>query len=427
MSRIAERAVLVHRHAGTNGAHSDRAEFEALTRAAGAEVVGSVVNRRPPPDPQTFLGRGKVEAVRTLVAETAADVVLVDEALSPAQERNLERVVETRVLDRTELILDIFAQRAHSFEGRLEVERAQLRHLATRLVRGWTHLERQKGGIGLRGPGETQLESDRRLIGRRIRQLSRQLEGVAQQRARGRALRRRNEIPVAALVGYTNAGKTSVFNRLAGVDSYAANQLFATLDPLLRKIEVPGIGQLVLADTVGFVGRLPHELVEAFKATLSEARDADILIHVIDAADPDRDEHIAVVNRVLAEIDADELPQIELYNKIDLLNAEPGAKDTDGSGPPRIYASARTASGFDALRTALARAVGVPPAPVRLELEPAAGRLRARLFELDAVVAETPREGGGWLLDVRLPEALLARLLARYAPQSRRPAASAVC
>lgn len=388
--------------------------------------MGTVVNRRPPPDPHSFLGRGKVEVVRALAADGGADVVLVDEMLSPAQERNLEQAIGTRVLDRTELILDIFAQRARSFEGRLEVERAQLRHLATRLVRGWTHLERQKGGIGLRGPGETQLESDRRLIGKRIRQLNHQLEGVARRRAQGRALRRRNAIPVAALVGYTNAGKTSVFNRLAGAEAWAADQLFATLDPLLRRLTIAGIGDLVLADTVGFVGRLPHELVEAFKATLSEARDADLLLHVIDAADPERDEHIAVVNRVLAEIGADELPQIELYNKLDLVSGEAGDK-TNGGERPRVHVSARDGGGFDALRAVLAREVGVVRSPVRLELDPTQGRLRAKLFDLDAVVGEEPRPDGGWLLEVCLRESALARLLAEYRPGLPGPARSPVC
>ena len=425
MSRIPERAILVHRHAGHSGAEYEREEFAALAHAAGAQVCGEIENRRARPDPGTYLGRGKVAEATAMVAETGTELVLVDEALSPAQERNLERAIGVRVLDRTGLILDIFAQRARSFEGRLEVERAQLRHLSTRLVRGWTHLERQKGGIGLRGPGETQIETDRRLIGRRIEQLNRQLASVSRRRALSRALRRRNATPVVALVGYTNAGKTTLFNRLSGAESYSADQLFATLDPLLRRIAVPGVGVVVLADTVGFLSRLPHELVTAFKATLTEARDADVLVHVVDAADPERDERRAVVNQVLAEIGAGEIPQIELYNKIDLAGLEPGV--AEHAEPPRCYASARTGRGLDRFLQQLAAVIGVAATPVRLELDADAGGLRARLFELDAVVAEQMRPQGGWLVDVRMRDEALGRLLARWAPRSARIAPLSVC
>ena len=423
---MAERAVLVHRTPRVGDAEADHAEFESLARAAGAVVVGTLENRRQRPDARTFIGSGKADELARLIAASEAGLVLVDAALSPAQERNLEQLLSCRVLDRTELILDIFAQRARSFEGRLEVERAQLRHLATRLVRGWTHLERQKGGIGLRGPGESQLETDRRLIGRRITQLSRRIERVQSQRAQGREFRRRNQTPVAALVGYTNAGKTSLFNAFAGASAVAADRLFATLDPLLRRITVPGVGPVILADTVGFVGRLPHELIEAFRATLSEARDADVLIHVIDAAAPERELRIEVVNQVLAEIGAGDLPQIEVYNKSDLIAAAPGLHPRSDEGPPRIYASARARTGFDAVLQALAQTMGAPAEPVRLELDPAAARLRARLFALGAVVAEAPRPEGGWWLKVRLREATLQRLVAQLAPQTARVAA-AVC
>ncbi len=346
--------------------------------------------------------------------------MLVDEALSPGQERNLERALQARVLDRTGLILDIFAQRARSFEGRLEVERAQLRHLATRLVRGWTHLERQKGGIGLRGPGETQLETDRRLLGQRIAQLTRRLERVSHQRAQGRANRRRNHTPVAALVGYTNAGKTTLFNRLTGTSAFAADRLFATLDPLLRRISVPGTGPVVLADTVGFVSRLPHELVEAFKATLSEARDADVLLHVIDGSDAHCEERIKVVNEVLAEIGAAHLPQIEIYNKLDLGRRAIG---TLGDGAyPKVDISAQSGEGVENLLQAIARIRGVPAEPVELSLGPEAGRLRAKLFELDAVVDEIAVDNGGWRLRVKLPVTMLARLVEDLAPQTPLPA-----
>lgn len=419
MNASSERAVLVQHGAASPGTHSAHAEFDSLARAAGAVVVGNIANPRPQPDPRFYLGRGKVAEVGAALAATGAQLVLVDEALSPAQERNLERALQARVLDRTGLILDIFAQRARSFEGRLEVERAQLRHLSTRLVRGWTHLERQKGGIGLRGPGETQLETDRRLIGKRIEQLTQRLMRVSRQRAQGRVNRRRNDTPVAALVGYTNAGKTTLFNRLTGGGAYAADQLFATLDPLLRRIRVPGLGPVVLADTVGFVGRLPHELVEAFKATLSETRDADVLIHVIDAADPSHEERVAVVNAVLAEIGAGEVAQIEVYNKTDL----PGflAAERGRHGHPQVSVSARAGAGIDALLGQIGDVLGVPAEPREVALGPEAGRVRAHLYELDAVLAETAAAGGGWTLWVRAPPHTLARVLRQRAADPTPP------
>lgn len=414
MSSAAERAVLVQHGAASARNAPAHGEFESLARAAGAGIAASIANPRREPDPRYFLGSGKVDEVRACLADSGAKLVLVDEALSPGQERNLERALQARVLDRTGLILDIFAQRARSFEGRLEVERAQLRHLATRLVRGWTHLERQKGGIGLRGPGETQLETDRRLLGKRIEQLTHRLERVGRQRAQGRANRRRNSTPVAALVGYTNAGKTTLFNRLTGEGAFAADRLFATLDPLLRRVAVPGVGDVVVADTVGFVTRLPHELVEAFKATLSEARDADILLHVIDASDPEREERAAVVNEVLAEIGAGDVPQIEVYNKTDLPALVPAP--AAGDEQMRVAVSARTGANVEGLLEATGRMLGVPPEPLAVEVAPSEGRLRARLFELDAVVDETPNDSGGWVMRVRLPRRSLERLVAELSP-----------
>lgn len=411
MTQTGDPAVLVYCAAsGGTGGRKDE-EFAALARAAGASVAAAAESRRRRPDPRTFIGRGKVSELAACVAASGAGLVLVDAELSPAQERNLERLISCRVMDRTGLILDIFAQRARSFVGRLEVERAQLRHLSTRLVRGWTHLERQKGGIGLRGPGESQLETDRRLIGKRITYLSRRLERVQRQRMQGRERRRRTATPVMALVGYTNAGKTTLFNALTGDSAVTADRLFATLDPLLRRIAVPGIGPSVVADTVGFVSRLPHELIEAFRATLTEARDADVLVHVIDAASPDRSERIEVVNQVLEDIGAGDLPQVEAYNKSDLCGARMGLHPRSDEGPQRVYVSARDADGLDALREAVARVLGISEQPVRLELAPDEGRLRARLFELQAVMEEIPRAEGGWSVEVRLRESVLERLL----------------
>ncbi|MDN5864670.1 MAG: GTPase HflX [Gammaproteobacteria bacterium] len=417
MTSISDHAVLVYCAAGAGGIDNDHEEFASLAHAANVTVAGSIDSRRLKPDAHAFIGRGKILELAARVAETNAGLVLIDAELSPAQERNLERLVGCRVLDRTGLILDIFAQRARSFEGRLEVERAQLRYLSTRLVRGWTHLERQKGGIGLRGPGESQLETDRRLIGKRITYLTRRLERVQRQRVQGREQRRRTATPVVALVGYTNAGKTTLFNALTGDSAVAADRLFATLDPLLRRISVPGIGPAVVADTVGFVSRLPHELIEAFRATLTEARDADVLVHVIDSAAGERDARIEIVNQVLEEIGAGGLPQIEVYNKCDLIDAALGLHPRSDEGPERVYVSAREGRGLEALRESIARLLGVVHKPLRLRLAPGAGRLRARLFELGAVTGETQRPEGGWVMDVRLRESALDRLLQELAPE----------
>lgn len=401
-----DRTILVH-GVGQAGRKPDKEEFRALARAAGALILGEVEHRRLRPDPRYCVGAGKAEEVAALVSSTEAKLVIFNEALTPAQERNLEGMVRARVLDRKSLILDIFAQRARSFEGRLAVERAQLKHLSSRLVRGWTHLERQKGGIGLRGPGETQLETDRRLIGKRLRQLTSRLEEVENRRARGRNLRRRNAVPLVALVGYTNAGKTTLFNRLTQSNSYSADKLFATLDPLLRRVEIPGLGPVVLADTVGFVSDLPHELIEAFTATLSEAREADLLLHVIDASDPEREEHIDVVNQVLVDIGCDPRLQLEIYNKIDQLAVGPAPRLPGPGRPERIGVSARDGTGVDDLLASIGVACGVPDTDIYLEVEPEAARVRSRLFALNAVVQDTPLPSGGWKMAVRLRESAL--------------------
>lgn len=401
-----EQTILVHA-GGLAGGGADKEEFRALARAAGAEILGEIEHRRLRPDPRYCVGAGKAEEVATLVRATEAKLVIVNEAMTPAQERNLEGIACARVLDRKSLILDIFAQRARSFEGRLAVERAQLKHLSTRLVRGWTHLERQKGGIGLRGPGETQLETDRRLIGKRLRQLASRLQEVELRRARGRNLRRRNEVPLVALVGYTNAGKTTLFNKLTQANAYSADKLFATLDPLLRRVDVPGLGPVVLADTVGFVSDLPHELIEAFTATLSEAREADLLLHVIDASDEQREEHIRVVNQVLVDIGCDPRRQLEIYNKIDQLTVSPAPRLPGPGRPERIGVSARDGIGMDNLLARIGTACGVSDTNIYLEVEPEAARIRSRLFALNAVVQDVPLPTGGWKMAVRLRESAL--------------------
>ena len=403
--RSGERAVIAHIDLTGRGDDARLKEFTALSESAGAEVVGLLTASRKSPDPRYFLGKGKVEELAALVAAQQAELVLVDQALSPSQERNLERRLNCRVLDRAGLILDIFAQRARSFEGKLQVELAQLRHLSTRLVRGWTHLERQKGGIGLRGPGETQLETDRRLLGQRIKQLNRRLEKVESQRGQGRRARQRATIPTISLVGYTNAGKSTLFNALTGAEVYARDQLFATLDPTLRRLELPGgAGPVVLADTVGFIGHLPHELVAAFKSTLQETREADLLLHVIDAGDPERVRIAGEVRKVLEEIGADAVPQIEVYNKIDRVEgAEPVIQRDEDGRVIRVWLSAVGGAGLDQLLMALGEHFSTSMEEGYLYLAPDQGRVRAALHALDAVRSERFDADGGSCLFVRLP------------------------
>jgi GTP-binding protein HflX len=413
-SRKGEQALLIQPHAGGPPDEGLIEEFADLARSAGANVVALLQARIDRPNPATLVGSGKLEEVKAAADATGADLVLVNHPLTPVQERNLEKALERRVVDRTGLILDIFSQRARSAEGKLQVELAQLKHMATRLVRGWTHLERQRGGsIGLRGPGETQLETDRRLLQKRVEQLQKRLDKVEVQRTQMRRARVRSELPRIALVGYTNAGKSTLFNALTDAGAYAADQLFATLDPTVRRIALPGGGAL-LADTVGFVRDLPHELVAAFRSTLSEAREADLLLHVIDAADPLRDERIAQVDAVLAEIGAGELPQLLVYNKIDRIEgAQPrhdhavadDTGDVAGQGArERVWVSARDGLGLDALRSALGARLGLRRVQGELRLPADAGRLRARLHELDAVRGEEHDEDG-WRLRLDLAEA----------------------
>ena len=419
--RSGERAVLVRIGVGAPASEEDLSEFRALAVSAGAQPLATVSGSRPRPDPRLFVGSGKAEEIRRVAEEYAADVVLFDHALSPSQERNLENLIERRVLDRNGLILDIFAQRARSFEGKLEVELAQLRHLATRLVRGWTHLERQKGGIGLRGPGETQLETDRRLLANRIRTLARRLEKLQRQRDTGRQARREVPVPTVALVGYTNAGKSTLFNALTGADAYVADQLFATLDPTVRRMELPGSQVAVLADTVGFVRDLPHELVAAFRSTLQEARDATLLLHVVDASDPQRLERIDQVNEVLESIGAGAIPQIQVFNKIDRIELEPHAERNAEGRIARVWLAAAPRVGLDGLRSAIAETLWPVLARETLRLGVAAGAVRSRLYRDHRIVAERSCEDGSWEVDVEMtPDQL--ETLCRQPGVTRMPA-----
>jgi GTPase len=409
--RSGERAVLVRLGLGAQVDPEDLQEFTQLALSAGAQPVATVTGRRDRPDPRFFMGSGKADEVRIVAADNAADIILVDHALSPSQERNLEKLTGRRVLDRNSLILDIFAQRARSFEGKLEVELAQLKHMASRLVRGWTHLERQKGGIGMRGPGETQLETDRRLIGQRVRVLTRRLEKIQQQRETGRQMRAEIPVPSLALVGYTNAGKSTLFRSLTGADAYVADQLFATLDPTVRRITLPGGTPVVAADTVGFIRELPHELVAAFQSTLTEAREATLLLHVVDASDARRDDHIAQVDAVLAEIGAEQIPQILVYNKIDRLELEPAGPmgqprvDRDAEGrATAVWISAERRLGLDLLAGAIAERIARFARRALVRVPVAAGALRSRLYAAKAVREERSGEDGSIEFLVELPD-----------------------
>ena len=436
-SRKGEIALLIQPHAGGPPDDGALEEFADLARSAGATVAATLNARIDKPNPAILIGTGKLEEVKAACEATGADLVLVNHPLSPSQERNLEKALERRVVDRTGLILDIFSQRARSHEGKLQVELAQLKHMATRLIRGWTHLERQRGGsIGLRGPGETQLETDRRLLQKRVEQLQKRLDKVDVQHTQMRRARVRSELPRVALVGYTNAGKSTLFNALTGADAYADDRLFATLDPTVRRIVLPS-GTAMLADTVGFVRDLPHELVAAFRATLAEAREADLLLHVIDAADPLRDERIAQVDAVLHDIGAGDIPQLLVFNKIDRVEgAFPrhdqrrhdqhghavdshagGSNALDHGGAEsgareRVWLSARDGDGVPLLRAALGERLGLRRIRADLQLPAGAGRLRARLHELGAVSAERHDEHG-WMLELDIAEADAQRIAAQ--------------
>lgn len=417
---VGERAVLVHIDFTAHEDTEDPGEFRELVTSAGVEPVVSVTGSRKQPSPRLFVGKGKLEEIRDAVAANEADIVLFNHALSPSQERNIERELKCRVLDRTGVILDIFAQRARTHEGKLQVELAQLEHMSTRLVRGWTHLERQKGGIGLRGPGETQLETDRRLLRERIKSIHKRLEKVRKQRNQGRRARKRADIPTVSLVGYTNAGKSTLFNHITTSTVYAANQLFATLDPTLRRLDLPDVGPVVMADTVGFIRHLPHKLVEAFRATLEETTQASLLLHVIDCYDGRRDENIEQVENVLAEIGADEIPVLQVFNKIDLLeDFEPRIDRNEDGVPVRVWVSAVSGQGLELLFDAIVERLAEDVVHHFVVLGPTDGKLRALLHEAGSVLSEEYRDTGDSVVEVRLQNRDWLQLLSRAGVQEQ--------
>ncbi len=418
--RGGERALLVHINFPHQPDQDDLAEFVELVHSAVVENVELIVGSRLQPIAKTFIGKGKLTEIAAQVESLQIDVVLFNHALSPSQERNLEQSLECRVLDRTGLILDIFAQRAQSFEGKLQVELAQLKHLSSRLVRGWTHLERQKGGIGLRGPGETQLETDRRLLGKRIKYLNNRLRKVSRQREQSRQARSKADIPTISLVGYTNAGKSTLFNKLTDASVYAADQLFATLDPTLRKLRLSAQQVVILADTVGFIRHLPHDLVAAFRATLVEMREADLILHVVDCSDDSRQEKIEAVNQVLHEVGAADVPQLLIYNKIDVCGFEARVDADDQGQTWRIWLAAINKSGFEGLIEVLRNRFCERTAVYRLVLKASEGQIRAFLFENGSIDAEIFENNGDIDLKLRLTPAFFKRLKRKFKISSDR-------
>lgn len=407
-----ERAVLVHLKLNSETEPEDPREFEELVISAGGDPVEFLTGSRSAPHAKFFVGTGKLEEISSAVQSSQAELVIFNHNLSPSQERNIEAELKCRVLDRTGLILDIFAQRARTHEGKLQVELAQLQHLSSRLIRGWTHLERQKGGIGLRGPGETQLESDRRMVRDRIKSIQARLLKVRKQRAQGRRARDRAEIPAVSLVGYTNAGKSTLFNKLTEAEVFVADQLFATLDPTMRKVDVAEKGPVIFADTVGFISHLPHRLVDAFRATLEEAANSDLLLHVVDAAAEDRATNIKRVEEVLKEIDAHRLPTLMVYNKIDLLEDSAARIERNAEGQPvAVWLSALNDQGLDLLFQAVSERLPGKLVHKTLHLLPKHGALRAAMYSHKAVLSEQVDDNGCINLEVKLQEMDFARLL----------------
>lgn len=409
-----EGAVLVHVDFPEGADREDPREFEELVRSAGLAALALITGTRSAPDPRTYIGKGKLEEIREAVEFCEAELVIFNHALSPSQQRNLEIDLQCRVIDRTGLILDIFAQRARTHEGKLQVELAQLQYQATRLVHGWSHLDRQKGGYGMRGTGETQSEADRRILRDRENQIRKRLKKVQSQRDQGRRARKRSATPTVSLVGYTNAGKSTLFNAITNAEVYAADQLFATLDPTLRRLDVQGLGEVVLVDTVGFIRHLPHKLVEAFKATLQETQEADLLLHVIDCADDDRQLNMEQVEIVLDEIEALDRPTLQVFNKIDLIPGRKPGIDRDATGTPwRVWVSARDSEGLELINQAIGELLSTTLFEQTIELKPQEGQLRALLYAQNAVLNESVDENGNIVLDVRLEKDDMQKLLSR--------------
>ncbi|NNE39231.1 MAG: GTPase HflX [Gammaproteobacteria bacterium] len=405
-----KRAVLVNIDFNTPRFDEELDEFVQLVESTGLTPETIFGGHRDKPDARFFIGKGKVAEISEFIRTHDIDLVIFNHELTPAQERNLEKDIKCRVLDRVGLILDIFALRARSYEGKLQVELAQLQHLSTRLIRGWTHLERQKGGIGLRGPGETQLETDRRLIGNRIKAINHRLDKVRSQRNQGRKWRKRSGVPVVSLVGYTNAGKSTLFNRLSGADVYTADKLFATLDPTLRQVElIPG-SKIILSDTVGFIRHIPHDLIQAFHATLEEVKSADMLLHVVDVNDEQRDDHIEQVNSVIKRIEADEVPQVMVFNKIDMSDSVFAHSIENPGSAPKCWISANTGEGLDLLSELIGRNIKPEKQMFKVHVPAEGGKLRARLFEKGAVRHEVLDGEGGWLIDVSIDQPSLEKI-----------------
>jgi|TARA_B100001964_G_scaffold245373_1_gene331929 GTP-binding protein HflX len=406
-----QRALLVYVDFKNFRVNSEYNEFCELVKSTGLEIVSTIKTTRLRADARLFIGVGKAEEIRVTAEKHDTDVVIFNRLLTPAQERNLEILFDIRVIDRIGLILDIFAQRALSYEGKLQVELAQLQHLTTRLIRGWTHLERQKGGIGLRGPGETQLETDRRLIGRRIKAIKERIQKVRKQRYQSRQQRKKQNIPVISFVGYTNAGKSTLFNYLTNANVKVEDQLFATLDPTLRRINTDNGNEIILTDTVGFIRDLPHELIESFKATLDEVKEADLLIHIIDVDQEQRQQRIDEVNQVISMIGASHVAQIEVYNKIDIHSAQKRRIEiSENNKITRIWLSSRTGEGVDLLLEAMNRYLNKHKRPHYINIPVSAGQLRAKLFDIGAVKQENIDDMGGWVMRVELEEYKLHKL-----------------